>query len=290
MSIACGKDEFLGTDLITESAKVLFISLEEFWLNKVERNIGQKSSFSKDEQVMIKSNFLFQKILFPSFILTNENWELLNRTIEFSGAKTVFIDSITRMVAGDIESSKEAERVMHKLREIAYDNEITLFAIHHTPKMKDEPLTIDKIKGSAVFAQEADFAIGVNRTSTFKQRYIKEVIYRYANDDIDTVEEFEINDNFMINVTAVSDEMEVIQRTDRRRANDSRDLILKHFDENPDATYPKHELVEILKPKLKLQERQIETYISELTKNSKILSPKRGYYTHIKNVQENESV
>ena len=82
------------------------------------------------------------------------------------------------MNPGKIEQSETAELIMQSLRNICYDLNITLICIHHTPKMYDTAITIDKIKGSSVFAQESDFAFGVNRTS-LGHRYLKEVFFRF---------------------------------------------------------------------------------------------------------------
>ena len=121
----------------------------------------------------------------------------MENLIEESEASTVVIDSITRLNHGRLEESKTAEEILQKLREMSYRQGITLICIHHTPKMNGRPLTMDSIKGSSVFAQESDFAIGVNKANN-GQRYLKNVFFRYAPDDFETVTTMSINSNIWL--------------------------------------------------------------------------------------------
>ncbi len=286
MNIAMGKKEFFGYKLDGIPKKVLFVGLEEFWVERGRRNKKQFDSLSEENQALVESNYIYQAKDFARNIITDEDFNNLEKMIIESKAEVVFIDSITRMNHGKIENSDTAEKIMQTLRNICYDNDITLICIHHTPKMKDEMITMDKIKGSGVFAQEADFAIGVN-CSTRKNRYIKEVFYRYASDDIDTVKEFEIGDDIWLNYFADVDEEEIIARTDRRRNTESKEVIEAYFDKNPNSTYSTGELVNFLKMELTIKERQIKAHLKDLVQEGRIVSPERGVYGATKIHQNN---
>lgn len=280
ISIATGRDSYFNYPLDGIPKKVLFIGLEECWDNRVERNISQFDTLNKEEQLLMNENYSFQPIDYAKFIVTEENWQTLQETIEGSGAEVVFIDSITRLTLDKLEDGKIAAKIMSSLRTISQDLNITLFAIHHTPKLHGSPIVMDSIKGSGVFAQESDFAIGINRTDK-KHRYMKNVFFRYANDDDEFVKEFKINDNAWLDLSDEVDEDEILLRTDRRRAEDKRDLIRDFFDSNPNISYSYVEAIENLKSTIGLQDRQLKTYLSELSKANKIDGSERGYYRSV---------
>lgn len=276
ISIAVGKDNYFDYALDGVPKKVLFIGLEESFENRIARNLLQFDTLSEEEQMLMDENFDVQELAFPKFVITKENWDSLHQMIENSNAEVVFIDSITRMNHGKLEDGKTAEEIMSKLRTISQELNISLFAIHHTPKLHGNMITMDSIKGSGVFAQESDFAIGISRTEK-KHRYMKNVFFRYVSDDDEFVKEFDINDNAWLNISGEVEEEEILNRNDRRRAQDKRDLVLNFFDSHPNMSYPLNDAVMSLKPKIGLQDRQIKTYLSELSKSGKINS-QNGYY------------
>ena len=281
ISIAIGRINYFHYALDGNPKKVLFIGLEETFQNRVSRNISQFEILSKEEQALMDENYDVQEIKFPKHIINKDNWETLYSSIKNSGADVVFIDSITRMNHGKLEDGKTAEEIMSKLRNMSQELDITLFAIHHTPKLHGNPITMDSIKGSSVFAQESDFAIGISRTEK-KHRYMKNVFFRYANDDDEFVKEFEINSNSWLNVTDEVDEDQILQRSDRRRSLDKRDVIKTFFDSNPNVTYPYNDAVDQLKPIIGLKDRQVKSYLSELVKENKINCSEKGHYHSIK--------
>lgn len=146
--------------------------------------------------------------------------------------------------------------------------------------MFDSAITMDKIKGSAVFAQESDFAIGVNKSSK-NHRYIKNVFFRNADDDCETVKEFEINNSCWLNYFNDIDEDELLARTDKRRVVEKPEIISNYLNNNSSCTYSKQELFQILSSELGVKERQYGYYLNELEKNKKIYSPSIGYYSSI---------
>lgn len=280
MSIAVGRESYFDYPLDGVPKKVLFISLEESFRNRLGRNFKQFEALNEEEQTLMGENYDIQELDFPQVIVTKENWESLHLLIENSGAEVVFIDSITRMNHGKLEDGKTAEEIMSRLRIISQDLDVTLFTIHHTPKLYGNPITMDSIKGSAVFAQESDFAIGVNRTDA-KHRYIKNVFNRYENDDDEFVKEFAINQDAWLEQSGDVEEVEILRRTDRRRAEDKREVVKDFFNSNPNVLYSVTEAVEVLKPIVGLKERQIKSYLSELSSANKIKSSERGYYSSV---------
>lgn len=274
ISFAVGRNDFMGYPINKEPQKVMFVGLEEFWRNRFERNAKQFSTLSDDEKMLFTNNFVVPDTEFPKTITTKENWELLRKTIQESGANTVFIDSITRMNHGKIEDSKTAEEICLKLRNISQDLNISLFVIHHTPKLGDEDISMDKIKGSSVFSQESDFAIGINRTSGNK-RYMKNIFFRYADDSDDSHQEFELDENLIVNHKQVNP---FINFNNDRRVSGNREQIANYFQLNPTQTFSTKECVNYFTSNLEIKERQVKTYLSELVKLGVIVSPNHGCY------------
>jgi RecA-family ATPase len=287
ISIAVGKPSFFGYELDGNPKKVLFVGLEESDENRGERNVQQCESLSSSEQELMESNYFYQDD-FPRAIHTDADWELLETIITESEAEVVFIDSITRLSQGKIEESAVAERIMLRLRSLAQDLDITLFAIHHTPKLYNSAITINSIKGSSVFAQESDFAIGVSRTDK-KDRYMKNVFFRYTRDDDEFVKEFIISDAAWLEVRNTVDEDEILNRKDRRLAVDKKTVVCNFFNDNPTTTYTLEEAVAALKKQTGLQDRQIKTHLSDLVSSERLVSPQKGQYASVKNNQVNNS-
>lgn len=279
MKLAMGAEEFFGSELPGEPQKVLFVGLEEFWKSRAERNAKQFDTLTDSEKLLVSENYLYQSVDFPRHIVNDEAWDSLEGLIEKSKAKTVFIDSITRLNHGRLEESKTAEEILSKLREMSYRQGVTLICIHHTPKMNGKPLTIDSIKGSAVFAQESDFAIGVNKTPNGK-RYIKNVFFRYAPDDFENVKSMVINENIWLEYGSEVDENSIL-REDGRENPETKDFIVNYFNSNPNLTQKTGDVVNYFSENLKLQERQIKTHLKELVVQGRILRPEHGNYTSV---------
>lgn len=282
ISIATGKKSFFNYPLDGIPKKVLFIGLEETWDNRAERNLKQFDTLSDEETVLMDENFIVQNLEFSKTIIKEEDWNNLRELIKEVSPDVVFIDSITRMSPGKIENSDVAEKIMLDLRNISQEFGITLFAIHHTPKLHGNPITMDSIKGSAVFAQESDFAIGINRTD-YKNRYMKNVFFRYERDDDDKVIGFNISENSWLDIEGEIDEDTILKKTDRRIAYDKRDVICDFFNSNPNTTYTSKEAVNILMECTGLKDRQIKTHLSRLSAENKINGSKRGFYVAMNN-------
>jgi archaellum biogenesis ATPase FlaH len=194
MCLVSKRKEYLGNPIMDKSHRVLFISLEEYERQRSGRNDKQVQFLTAPIELI--SNFLVVQDKFPKFLRDENEFKILSDTIAESNAGIVFIDSLTRIGTGDIERSEIAKEVSIKLKEISNAHNVTMVVIHHTPKLNGKPLSIDSLAGSHVFAQEADFLIGINRINGI--RYIKEVACRYKREDDEKVMTFDINDNLWI--------------------------------------------------------------------------------------------
>ncbi len=282
MSIAMGKDNFFGDNLDGIPKKVLFVSLEEHWVNRVDRNVKQYQALTEDQQALIDENYMYQEINFPKHVSKPEDWSNLEITMAESEAQVVIVDSITRLTEGKIEGSDTAEKIMANLRDICHRLGVTLIAIHHTPKMHGKEITMDSIKGSAVFSQESDFAIAVNKSPTGK-RYVKNVFFRYAADDDEDVREFTINNESLWFDYNGSTSEEALLPVDGRVNLDVREAITNYINKDTDTTYNTGELVTHFTSTLEIESRMCKTYLSELSRNQKIGKIGRGVYTSINN-------
>ncbi|MCM4172454.1 hypothetical protein DHD32_13250 [Arenibacter sp. TNZ] len=230
MKLAVGSEDYLGDKLIEQPQKVLFVSLEEYWLSRAYRNAKQISIFEDVSKKRLEQNYQTSPKDFLRYVDNDKDWSRFQNLIEESEAQVVFIDSLTRL-ASNIEESETAKRVTQKLRDITYNLGITMIVIHHSTKMGDKPITRDSMAGSRVLAQEADFAIAVTRTQ-LNDRYIKNIFFRYADDYSETVTTYSIDDKLWINSIGEVHEYKLYQEMDGRRDNSNADGILEYLKSN----------------------------------------------------------
>lgn len=279
MSIASGRKEFMGNELDGIPKKTLFVGLEEFHLNRAERNIKQYHALDEKEKVLLEENFMYQSTTFPRQIKRSEEWELLKSLITESEAEIIFIDSITRLNSGKLEESKDAEKLIQNLRNLSQDLGVTIICIHHTPKMYDKEITLDSIKGSSVFAQESDFAIAIGRTSK-NRRYLKYVFYRYASDNFDCVTEIDMDENSWFYSIQEIEESQIIACVNMVKRSTIKDCIIKYVS-NDTQTYSLNEIVNYTMSQTGLKKRQIQTHMSKLVKQGDIKTLRKGVYVSV---------
>lgn len=179
-SLAAQADQYLGAPLHAPNPRVMLFALEEFWQNRLQRNVQQLPRLTDTYgEAWLTHHIRSIDETFPRYLHSEEEWALLDREIDMFQPSVVFIDSLSRLYSGSIEDSRVAQALTQRLRQLVQDHQILLILIHHTPKQLGRPLTIDSIAGSRVLAQEADFAIGLSRTPS-GQRYLKPLFYRYA--------------------------------------------------------------------------------------------------------------
>lgn len=225
MSIASGAEEFLGNTIGIKGGKVLFISLEEFYKGRIGRNYKQAIRLSfKYGKEWASENYHTSPHDFPRYLTTKEDWQLLNELIKKDNPDVVFIDSLSRLYSGSIEESHLAKEIMKRLRELANDTGTTIIVIHHTPKLNNQPLTIDTLAGSRILAQDADFLIGINKTFD-NRRYVKEVAFRYHPENSETVKLFSIGEDCWLNYIGDDEELKLLASYDGRRTEETRKAI-----------------------------------------------------------------
>lgn len=282
MSIASGRDSFLGKAINSENKKVLFISLEEFYHSRTERNIKQIRTFNKTERENVLNNYYVVNEKAPKVLSTKEDWMILTKAIEKHMPGVVFIDSLTRMIDGQVESSEIAKNAMLTIRDIAERYKVTICLIHHSTKIDDEKaMTLQNIAGSRVISQEADFILGINKTSN-NSRYIKLVAARYANDNIDSVAKFELDENLWINITGIEKEFNLLNPVQDKRKNDDnlRKIMYKMKELSAERSLiSTKELKSTLVDTNEMSEPTLHTNLKKGESKNLIFSPKKGYYT-----------
>lgn len=281
MSLVAGLTEFMGHSITKGNYKVLFISLEEYWKPRSQRNAKQVQYLSEsigNENWLNNYHCIDENV--PRQIATEEEWLLLEKLIKHDGANIVIIDSLSRLYSGGIEDSGLAKNLALRLRELTNRLSITLIIIHHTPKQIGRPITIDSLAGSRMLAQEADFMIGVGRSPEGK-RYIKDVAFRYKQEDSENVLTFELN-NYQFAMEGVQlPETVLLKETDGREDSTNTDAIFEYIDEKSNSEqggcYLK-DLIEHFVTGKVMSKATLHNGLNKLQKDEKITKPAKGQY------------
>jgi KaiC/GvpD/RAD55 family RecA-like ATPase len=274
MSIAAKKDEYLGMPINHTGIEiVLFVSLEEFWINRSERNRKQILVLQLDDPENFK--YFVVNELFPVSMDDEKNWIDLEAAIRDSKAEFVIIDSFTRLSIDEVEKSKVSSEISRKLKKLTNDLGITLAVIHHSFKMTDSTLDLANMAGSRVVGQEADFILGVNRLSN-GTRYFKEVATRYKQES-EYVTTFSIDDNLWLLPGKTCDETQLFTSVDHRENPFNEELVFMTIKSLiGDGTEVKtKDLVTALNGKL--SQTVIYGYLVSLEQKMKIDRSKKGY-------------
>lgn len=290
MSIACGRSEFWGYKLYKgKPEKVLFINFEENCLPRMRRSQNQMKALSNEEVLLVNKNFIVPDCNFLNSLSSKQDWIKLQEVIKKSGAKIVFIDSITRLYSGSIEDSKESQKLTLNLRKMQKELDLTLTCIHHSTKSLGI-LAQDSLAGSRVIGQEADFAIGINKTK-YGKLYLKEIFYRYAEiRNVGQVELFKIDENQWLRKLEKTSEHELINSVDFRQ-DPTNFKALKDFIEKE---YPggKFKTSNLMKEFVKtgvISKPTLHEYLKILNENKVISRVKRGEYSVESNLKKRVS-
>ncbi|QNR85080.1 AAA family ATPase [Pedobacter riviphilus] len=280
MSIASGRDKYLGKQINAANKKVLFVSLEEFYAPRTGRNIKQLDIFSDNELQNIKSNYFVVTEHAPKALVTKADWAFLRDEIEEIKPGIVFIDSLTRVVDGQIENSDTAKDAMITLRDIANDYKVTLVIIHHSVKIDQENAMSQRdVAGSRIISQEVDFIFGINKTSD-NSRYIKLISARYADDNNPNVAKFELDENLWINVTGTVKEQDLlVPRADRRKDDSTYNQVIDCVKKLLiDSELVKSgDIKDILVPAF-MSEKTLYKNLEKGLERDVLDSPKKGFY------------
>ena len=281
MSLVAGLTEFMGQPITKGIYKVFFLSLEEYWKPRSQRNAKQVQYLSEhignDEWV---NDYSANDDTVPRQIDSEEEWLLLESLIKINGANFVIIDSLSRLYSGGIEDSGLAKKVALRLRELCNRLKITLVIIHHTPKQIGRPITIDSLAGSRMLAQEADFMIGVGKSPEGK-RYIKDVAFRYKQEDSENVMTFDIN-SYQYAVEGIQlPETVLLKETDGREDSTNTDAVLEYIDEQSKSEkggcYLKDLTEHFVTGKI-ISRATLFNCLEKLQKDGKVTKPTKGQY------------
>ena len=273
LSIASGQKTFFNMPLSVGIKKVLFLSLEEYWQPRTERNSRQMQEL----KVHLNDYFLTSDENFPRILSSKEDWILLKLHISQTASEVVFVDSLSRLYSGSIEDSDLAKELLLQLRELTNELKITLIIIHHTPKQVGRPLTIDSMAGSRILAQEADFMIGISKTID-GTRYMKEVAFRYAPENDEYVITFEINSNSWLTPLIEVPEYTLLKSPDGRNDNTNCDLILEFFENHAESEISARELLKEFVDDKMMSKPTFYKSLNKLIADKKIIKVNKGKY------------
>lgn len=286
MCVAAGETEFLGQPISLSNRKVLVFSYEEFYQHRVDRNKKQMRRLIEKHGESWLSNYVVADEQSPRYLATDAHWAQLRLNILAHRPGFVIIDSLTRLYEGAIEESHTATGVMRRLRELVNDCQTTILVIHHTLKQTDAPLTIANVAGSRVVTQEADFIYGMNKTSS-GIRYIKPIAFRYANDDVEQVQTFVIEEDLWLKLTSLAYEHDLLKERDGRRNDGNRDLIYDYVVTNtmssPNAVVSTAELTKAFVDTRVMSKPTMHYSLDALIEAKKILKVAQGRYRALVN-------
>jgi KaiC/GvpD/RAD55 family RecA-like ATPase len=284
MCLAAQLQSFFGQPISPENYTVLFISLEEYWQNRTERNKKQAQLLLENlgsDSWMQNYKVINEEV--PRLINTDEDWEQIESMIRINKANIVFIDSLSRLYEGGIEDSGLAKKVSLKLRELSNKLQITLIVIHHTPKQIGKPITQDSLAGSRILGQEADFLIGIGKSNDGK-RYYKEVSFRYKQEQSESVTLFEIDNNQWLIQGAELPESALLKDKDGRADDTNPEQIFEFIAEKTISpageTYTSELQAEFIVSGI-MSKQTLYNCLNRLEKDERIQKLGRGVYKTI---------
>jgi hypothetical protein len=227
------------------------------------------------DRVTLGSNFLINKDELPSVIASNEDWNDLEQLIRKSKVEIVAIDSLSRFQFGKagIEDSNCAKQILNRLIALKNKLGITLILIHHAPKgSAEKELSIDKLAGSYVLAQEFEFIYGINKTVN-NQRYFKVMATRYIDEGEGKVIPIDVNKNRNI---IFEDSVPESDYIDGRIDNTNLDLILDFIVEHNKVSTGELEKQFVISKMM--SKKTLHSRLEKLVRTGKIEKPTRGFY------------
>lgn len=275
LALAGGLTEFMGSPLIGDEMKVLYISLEEYWETRVERYKKQRAYLWAQYKKKGASRFFTNNENFISYIMDEADLKFIETEINRCEPQVIIIDSFTRMLVEKVEDSTRVNKMMVKLRAISQKTDTTLIMIHHTTKAKDKNLSFLNMAGSRVLSQEADFLIGVNRSDS-GERYVKDVLFRYARESEEVVP-FEINESRWTVPGEPMSESMVVEKKDGRLDDTNKQAILEYIKEAEKAVT----VMEIKEHfNNALSKKTIYNNLNKLLKEGKVIRLGKGLYIY----------
>ncbi|MBC6112508.1 AAA family ATPase [Pedobacter fastidiosus] len=111
----------------------------------------------------------------------------LKESISGTNATVIIIDNMTKVVAGDTDSAKNAIPIMNSLTELKLDQKLTFIILEHNKKVDDwRPISLNDLQGSKMKSNFADSVFTIGRSAKEKSiRYIKQLKVRSAELEYD---------------------------------------------------------------------------------------------------------
>lgn len=195
---------------IKNKLKVGIGNVEEPFIMRTIRQKKQLSTFCEIDQKAIKANLYTLPHGFPSYIHTPDLQEDFISMIKEYEFDILIFDSLSHATIGAIEKSEEASHIMRFFKRLVAETGVCLVLVHHVRKVPvNVEITTDMVRGSAVFFQEFDTLIAIQRLSN-GIRYVKPLFYRYISSDIDEVACFTISDSCTIEFQGFKPEKELL--------------------------------------------------------------------------------
>jgi len=121
----------------------------------------------------------------------------LQSLIKTNGYNFVVMDNWTTLTSRIEENkSTEVSNVLTKLRRIAYENNCTIWVIHHLRKgMAYATHEIDELRGSSVIVNEADLVYILEKDAVAGLRILKTVKNRLNDDSLNILLKFEVSED-----------------------------------------------------------------------------------------------
>jgi hypothetical protein len=233
ISIAVGRVEYLDFPLSGIPKKILFVNLEESYGLRTRRNIKQISKLTTSERTHFDENYLsIPPDDFPEFINSEEDWIKLRECIIDSEADVIFIDSLSHLVKGQIESSEVCIKFVRTFREHISALKKTIIIIHHNVKGNDKPITQDSIAGSRIVCQEFEYALGMSNIPTENGgKYLCMLYNKYIETDDTKAILYKINEENWLEKQGEANKYHLYSTTkpDKRQDSTNKDLIYNYF-------------------------------------------------------------
>jgi KaiC/GvpD/RAD55 family RecA-like ATPase len=173
-----------GLEMARSGHKVLYVDLE-----LSPKQFQKRFTNDNGECLVFPENFyraefarldgLPERVEYDDYFFDSLRWAL-NRT----NAKIVFLDNLTKLVAGDTDTAKHTIPVIEKLDRLRRAENLTLIVIEHNKKVDPHrPITLNDLQGSKMKSNLVDGVFTIGKSHKGKTcRYIKQLKHR--SDDI----------------------------------------------------------------------------------------------------------
>ena len=295
ISIAVGNRDYLGFPLSGIPKKILFANIEESYLLRTRRNIRQISKLTTSERTLFDENYVSTPVDFPEFIYSDEDWAKLRDYIIESEADIIFIDSLSHLVEGKIESSQDCMKFVQKYRKYITPLKKTIIVVHHNVKGNDRPISQDGIAGSRIISQEFEYAIGLSNIPTESGgKYFCTLFNKYVETDDTKVILYRINEENWLENLGEENKFRIYTATkpDYRQDSTNKDLIYNYCQSQSSQGSQITVTADLMKTFVNndtktMSKDTLYKSLDKLKAEGKIETPEKGVYK-LKNENENE--